>query len=218
MLSKSVVASIALSLLPSLASGQETLTFEVASSRDFGTNIDDDEDEGILNGPFDDLRFFPAQFLESSVGGGGPSGNPLVSSLEGSMFIQNGEIFDEGTNTIDTDGSIGNQIPFTADRVDFYNSKCTAVKGTLIPVQVEQNICDYNFCFGDDCIFGRSGGDFSLDPSEESADAVPPVSVQIIGGTGIYEMASGNGLITQAAVPADNFLDESLLFVTLNLN
>jgi len=210
MFSKSVVASIALSLLPSLVFGQtqQALFFDIVSFRDIEPNFASEFFR-------DDIRFFPAQFLESSVAGGGPDSNPLVDSLEGSRFLQNGEIFAPGTNPF---GFTLAFLPqFTEARANFYNSLCTAVKGTLVPIQVEQNICDYNFCFGENCIFAISGGDFSLDPTDQTDEAVPPVPVQIIGGTGIFELAGGNGLIEQAVVPAANGFQESLLLASFNI-
>ena len=67
--------------------------------------------------------------------------------------------------------------------------------------QIQENICEYNFCLDGHCLFLRSGGPFELNILDQTASAVPTVHAVIVGGTKRFENVVGSAEITQLVVP-----------------
>merc|ERR1711957_473443 len=81
-------------------------------------------------------------------------------------------------------------------------SECTCVEGEGLVI--EQNICNYNLCDGDSCLFLRSGGNFNLNVLNQSPFAVPVVTAKIIAGTGRFTNVQGQAVIITRSVPFNN--------------
>lgn len=163
-----------------------------------------------------DLHFILAKRYESSVTSNGP---PLeVSSIPGSEFVQNGSVHAKD-DVVVVNNKIEGSLPDITEG-SFYNQQCKAMEGVIsdTEIQVQQNLCHYNFCLaGDGCLFMRSGGPFSLNPFDQSVEAVPDVEAIILGGTGNLHNATGTVTIKTISVPADNDGGESVLQVNLFL-
>jgi len=144
-----------------------------------------------------DLNFIQANAFTASVNGI-PELEPI---LKGSRFLQNGSVF--RANKVKVTPSSNELLGYPQNQEgDRYTSECTCMEGEGLVI--EQNICNYNLCDGDSCLFLRSGGNFNLNVLNQSPAAVPVVVAKIIAGTGRFKKVQGQAVIITLSVPANN--------------